>query len=186
MAFRDVVPAQELANFAEAQGWELEGSVVPTDDQAEEYVWQAGEELYIHWINDPVLHRVYGMIIGPETADVEHSLRSAFDTYTIAEAVEEFAGAADWPERVEALSVVAAATPQEFDQQIFDAMAAGLTDRHPVVRHKAALAVFYARWRHFLPLLKIMAAHDSYDEARRVAAIAIETIENPSLDPYPS
>jgi hypothetical protein len=183
--FRDVVPATELADFAEVQGWELEGSVAPSDGQAEEYVWHV-DDLYVHWINDPVLHRVYGMVIGPDPSLVEFSLRSVFDSYTIEEAADEFGHASDWPERVDALSIVAAAAPQDFDQRIFDAMSKGLTDPHPVVRHKAVLAIFYARWRHFLPLLDTVAAEDSYDEARRVAAIAIETIENPELDPYPS
>jgi hypothetical protein len=186
VAFRDAVPAVDFAEFAEMQGWELEGSVPPTQGQAEEYVWLVDDDSYVHWINDPVLHRAYGMILGPDPSAMVLSVRSEFDSYTINEAVEEFAQASEWPERVEALSVVAAAAPQDFDQEIFGVIAAGLTDPHPVVRHKAALAVFYARWRQFLPFLQTMAAEDAYDEARRVAAIAIETIENPELDPYPS
>jgi HEAT repeat protein len=116
---------------------------------------------------------------------VELSVRSAFESYTIDDAVDEFARASEWPERLEALSVLAAAAPQDFDQRVFEAMSAGLTDEHPLVRHKAVLAVFYARWREFLPLLQKLAADDS-QEVRRVAAIAVEVIDDPELDPYPS
>lgn len=186
IAFCDAVSAQDLAEFAEVQGWQLEGSVSPTEGETEEYVWQGDDDLYIHWINDPVLHRVYGMILGTDPAEVELRVRSAFESYTIDEAVDEFAQASEWPERVEALSVLAAAAPQDFDQRIFEAVGAGLTDEHPLVRHKAVLVVFYARWREFLPLLQKMAADDSSDEVRRVAAIAVDVVDNPELDPYPS
>jgi hypothetical protein len=185
VAFRDPVPAQDLAELARAEGWELEGSVAPTEAQAEEYVWRAGADLYVHWINDPVLHRVYAMIVGPDTAATERRVRAEFDAFTVAEAAAEFADAPDWPERVERLSVVAAAAPQEFDEGIFTAVAAALDDPHEVVRHKAVLAVFYARWEEFLPLLAPMTSDDPDDEVRHVAAVAVETIENPDAEPYP-
>ncbi|WP_213453315.1 hypothetical protein [Rhizomonospora bruguierae] len=74
--------------------------------------------------------------------------------------------------------------PEAFDQQVFDAISAGLTDASAVVRHKAVLAVFYTRWPRFLPLLEDVAAGDPYGAARTDAALAADSIRNPQ--PYPS
>jgi hypothetical protein len=179
------VSAREFAAFAEAQNWELEGSVAPDWDRAEEYVWQAGDDLFVHWIDDPVIHRIYVMISGPDSTDAERRVRNEFEAYTLDEVKTAFTEALEWPERVETLSIVGAAAPQEFDDRIYETIASALIDTHHAVRHKATLTVFYARWKEFLPILRTMAAFDPDEEVRRVAGVAVQTVENPGMDPYP-
>jgi hypothetical protein len=186
VVFFEPIPPEEFASFADAQGWEYDGAVEATEDQPEEYVWLLDDGTQVHWINDPGLHLVYALVVGGDTFAPETRIRVAFDGYTIDEAVSRFADAEDWPDRVSALSAVAATAPEEYHQQTFDAISSGLTDENEVVRHKSVLAVFYARWPQFLPLLEKIAADDPYEEARRVAAIAVDALRNPGAYPYPS
>ena len=78
---------------------------------------------------------------------------------------------------------VAATAPEEFTEATFGAIATGLQDEHGTVRHMATLAVFYAPWPAFLPLLREIASHDPDSEARRVALIAVDNLS--AGDPTP-
>lgn len=184
VVFDPPVPAAEFNEFARRQGWEFGDGGPATEDQPEEYVWLAGDDTRVHWIHDTVLNIVYAMLVGPDVGLLEVGIHFAFPGLTVAEAIRRFTEADDWSDRVLSLSAVAATAPDEFDQEVFDAVSAALTDANEVVRQKAALVTFYARWPQFLPLLDKIAAGDPYQPARQDAAVAAENIRDP--EPYPS
>lgn len=184
VVFVNPVSPKEFGRFAQEQGWKFADGGPGTADRPEEYVWLVDEDTRVHWLHDPVLHIVYAMLIGPDVSRLEGLIHFVYPGVTIDEALRRFTEADGWSDRVLSLSAVAAVAPEAFDQPVFDAISAGLTDENEVVRHKAVLAVFYARWPQFLPLLDEIAAGDPYDQARKDAALAADSIRN--AEPYPS
>jgi hypothetical protein len=176
IVFKEPVSFQDFAQFAESQGWRYEGGSEATDEEPEEYVWLSDDGSELHWLNDPVLRLEYVLLIGEQPFDWETKIRIAFDSYAIEDAVREFVTAKDWEDRGLALRLVSATAPEEFNQETFDAIVAGLNEPSELVRRMAVLAVFYAQWAEFLPILNARAVTDPDDEVRRTATIAVDTI----------
>ena len=177
VVFRQPVGPAEFGEFCTGRGWRYDGGQPAAEGEPAEYVWRTPDGVEVHWIDDNVLHLVYVLVIGEQPFDVEMAIRMAYQDIAPDEAVAEFAGATDWPDRVLALSLVAATAPEAFSQATFDAIAAGLADEHEAVRHKAVLATFYAPWRELLPALEKVAAGDPYQPARDTARIAVDTVK---------
>ena len=177
VAFHESVTPQSFTAFCQSQGWRYLGGSSPADTgEPSEHVWLAEDSVEVHWLSDNVIHRIYAVLLGEETFRVETRIRIAFESYGIEEAARKFTSATTWEERVLALSLVAATAPENFYQPTFDSIMAGLNDAHPVVRHQAVLAVFYASWPEYVPELRYRSTHDEDEKVRETAAIALDTI----------
>lgn len=176
IALRGLVDRDDFCAFCESRGWRyVEGH--PGDAETpEEDVWLTDDDVEVHWMADPTIHATYILVIGEDVFQTETAVRLAFDFWTPEEAASTVLETPDWDDRVLALSLVAASAGDSFNQPIFDAILAGLSDDNESVRLKAALTSFYARWIELLPALRERAEKDPDDDVRRVAGIAVQTI----------
>ena len=174
IAVQPAVSMDDLDLLAWRDNWDMVDLLTRTPERPREVIYAAGDDVHVHYIEDYVLGVDYIVLEGERAAKVAATIRTKLDTLGLDEIVAQLAAAKDRAQKVQALHVLAAAAPREYDPAVFETITRALRDSDPEVRFAAALATAYAEWREFRAPLADVAMHDTDVVVRREVGLLLD------------
>jgi hypothetical protein len=180
--------ADHFLPFAAERGWSLTGHQPGTDDESEQFLWQAGPAVRVALVRDIRLERDYVIVNGTDrdvtaAADgIELLVRTRFPAVELDDVLDLLSRASGAAERLVLLRVAAAAAPVSYHPRMYAVLAGLFADPVTALRGFAIGASVYYPWPEFAPLLDWSRRYDPDPAIRGLADIGLDAVRRAHRD----
>ncbi|MET8271498.1 HEAT repeat domain-containing protein [Streptomyces sp. NPDC005077] len=175
-------PVQELASD---QGWQRVEEV--SEEDARQIVWAVAPGMALNYIEDPVSHNAYLVLVSDHRERVDEILEAIqqelmpWENRALLVSLDE---ARDPLSQARAVIRAGLGAPDEFDEAFFSRIRTSLSHSDKWVREAAVWATAYSPWPQYRPLLEMAAQNDPDEKIRSDAAAVLagfnsEGVEGP-------
>lgn len=156
-----------VVELAEDEGWQC--GEAGEDEGARRVVWSIGPGCALTYIEDPVSHNAYVVLVSEdrETYDrvlelVDYELMPV-SRRALLVSIDE---ARDPLNRARAVIQLGLGAPEEYDKEFFEAIRDAFGNEDKWVREAAVWSTAYSPWPQYRPLLEVMAQNDPEEKLR--------------------
>jgi hypothetical protein len=153
-----------MREFADQLGWKVDRRSLKRAEHSDspEYVWKfRGGSVTL--VKNSALRRDYFVVDAVDPAAVAAEIRSRIPCVEPGDAVAALVQASSPDERIDALHLIAAAAPADYDHAVFQAVVDNAGQPQPLVRLAAVVAASHLRWRQLRGMVERLSDSDESD-----------------------
>ncbi|MFD8771125.1 HEAT repeat domain-containing protein [Streptomyces sp. NPDC056721] len=168
----------EVEELASEQGWQRVEEV--TEDGARQILWTIGPGTALTYIEDPVSHNAYAVLVSEkqeafdQALDVIHDELMPWQPRALLSSIEQ---AGDALARAKAVIRAGLGAPDRYDEEFFARIRDAFESPDKWIREAAVWATAYSHWPQYRPLLEAAEQNDPEEKLRSDAAAVLAGFE---------
>jgi hypothetical protein len=179
---RDCPAKDQVRKFAQSKNWQPEDENLQWRGDQSDYAeyWQVGVGSYFRYVEDSVTGQCYVQILSPNdliTLRLAELSRRELRGSSFDELLHDVDRESDPLAFGRAIVRLGMAAPPGFDNDVFQRISRGLTDKDDRVRQLALWAAVYSPWTQYRPLIQEIAAADRAERLRERAKAVLAAFD---------
>jgi hypothetical protein len=165
-----------MSEFAKTMKWKIDkkSARLAENQESPRVNWRVNNGT-VTLVKNSTLRNDYFVIKGTVDSEVAPRIQDRFPCYELAQIVSAVAQPTSEDQRVDALYLVAAAAPSDYDETIFRAISESADHSHSKVRLAAVVAARYLGWTQLRPVVEERSESDTSEVVRDLSWNALVT-----------